>query len=86
MTPTQIEIEIRKSLSRITEEDISGLKVDEDLNEAIGLDSLGRLELLSEIEDRFDLIIDDLDSEKASTIAGMLEIVEAARAPEAEVV
>ncbi len=86
MTPALIEIEIRKSLSRITEEDISGLKVDEDLNEAIGLDSLGRLELLSEIEDRFDLIIDDLDSEKASTIAGMLEIVEAARAPEAEAV
>ena len=86
MNRQKIEIEIRKALARITEEDVSRLKADENLAEAIGLDSLGRLELLSEVEDAFDLTIYDIDSEKASTIGGMLEIVEAALIENAEAV
>ena len=86
MNRQKIEIEIRKALARITEEDVSRLKSDENLAEAIGLDSLGRLELLSEVEDAFDLTIYDIDSEKASTIGGMLEIVEAALIENAEAV
>ena len=86
MNRQKIEMEIRKALARITEEDVSRLKSDEDLAAAIGLDSLGRLELLSEVEDAFDLTIYDIDNEKASTIRGMLEIVEAALLEDAEAV
>ena len=86
MNRQKIEMEIRMALARITEEDVSRLKSDENLAEAIGLDSLGRLELLSEVEDAFDLTIYDIDSEKASTIGGMLEIVEAALLEDAEAV
>jgi len=73
-----LESIVRETLSGLTEEDTSTLRLDEDLGDAIGLDSLGRLELLSDIEEQFDLTIYDLDSDKASTLGGMIEIVSAA--------
>jgi acyl carrier protein len=78
MTREEIEIEIRRSLTRLTEHDVSQIAVEQDLGEAIALDSLGRLELLSEVEDQLDLTIYEADSEVASTIAGMVAIVEKA--------
>ena len=73
MTRRKIEAEIRATLARLTDKDASDIGIDEDLATAIALDSLGRLELLSEMEERFDLTILDLDSDKASTIGGMLD-------------
>ena len=78
MTREEIEIEIRRSLTRLTEHDVSQIAVEQDLGEAIALDSLGRLELLSEVEDQLDLTIYEADSEVTSTIAGMVAIVEIA--------
>lgn len=78
MTREEIETEIRRSLTRLTEHDVSQIAVEQDLGEAIALDSLGRLELLSEVEDRLDLTIYEADSEVTSTIAGMVAIVEIA--------
>lgn len=78
MTREEIETEIRRSLTRLTEHDVSQIAVEQDLGEAIALDSLGRLELLSEVEDRLDLTIYEADSEVTSTIAGMVAIVEKA--------
>lgn len=85
MTRHDIEVEVRNSLARISEKDVSALKIDDRLSEAIGLDSLGRLELLSEVEDTFDLTIYDIESEKSETIGGMVEIVETAMLEAAEV-
>ncbi len=85
MNRKDIEAEIRSTLTRLTEKDASDLRLNEDLGTAIALDSLGRLELLSEIEERFDLTILDLDSDKATTIGGMLDIVEQAQTKIAKV-
>ena len=46
------------------------------LGAAIGLDSLGRLEMLAEMEDLYDVTIYDVDSEDASTIGDMLKILQ----------
>lgn len=78
MNRQEIETEIRKSLALILDKDVSDVAIDENLSEELGLDSLDRLELLSEVEDRLDLIFYDADAEKASTIRGMLEVCEAA--------
>jgi acyl carrier protein len=85
MTRTDVETAVRTALADLTGAEISGVASGEDLGAAIGLDSLGRLELLAEVEDRFDLFFLDADSESASTINGMVEIVqrEMARAEEA---
>jgi acyl carrier protein len=84
MNKQEIEIEIRKTLARLTEQEVADIPIDRDLGESLGLDSLGRLELLSEVEDQFDLFFDDVDSEKASTIQGMLDIVETALSRKSE--
>ena len=78
MTRKEIETEIRHALAKLTEHDVSEIAVAQDLGEAIALDSLGRLELLSEVEDQLDLTIYEADSEATSTIAGMATIVEKA--------
>lgn len=80
MTRHDIETEIRAALTRLTEEEAAYIRTDQDLGTAIGLDSLGRLELLSEMEEQYDLTIHDIDSDRASTIGGMIDIVEVALA------
>lgn len=74
MNRSEIEVEVRTTLARLTEQDTSDIPVDTDLGDALGLDSLGRLELLAEVEDRFDLFFDDADVNKAKTINGIIEI------------
>ena len=78
MTRNDLETEIRAILARVTESDMSDVKLDDDLTTVTGLDSLGRLELLSEMEEKFDFTIYDLNTDKISTIYGMLDIVETA--------
>jgi len=86
MTRTDMENTIRNALTRLTEIDAMELSLDADLAASLGLDSLGRLELLSEMEERFDVTIYDVDSESASTIRGMLSVVESAIADAKETV
>jgi len=69
-------MEIRTTLAQLTDQDTSGIPVDRDLGDALGLDSLGKLELLAEVEDRFDLLFDDVDMTQAKTIDGFIEIAE----------
>ncbi len=84
MNRKDIEVEIRNSLARLVDQDVTNIPADKDLGEAIGLDSLGRLELLSEVEERLDLTIYEADSEDTSTIGGMLKIVENALVQDVE--
>ncbi len=78
MTRNDLETEIRAILTRVTESDMTDVKRDDDLTTITGLDSLGRLESLSEMEEKFDFTIYDLNTDKISTINGMLDIVETA--------
>ena len=78
MTRSDFETEIRAILTRLTESDVSAVKLEDDLTDVIGLDSLGRLELLSEMEEKFDVTIYDLNTDNLSTISDMLDVVEAA--------
>lgn len=78
MTRIDIEIEIRRILTRVTHKDVGSVGQEDDLIDAIGIDSLGRLEVLSEIEENFDVTIYDLDGDRISTIRGICDVVEAA--------
>ena len=78
MNRALLEKEIRTILTRVTETDAFALSLDDNLTDETGLDSLGRLELLSEMEEKFDFTIYDLNTDKISTIGGMLELVETA--------
>ncbi|HKJ61270.1 MAG TPA: acyl carrier protein [Hyphomicrobiales bacterium] len=81
MNRSEIEREVRATLARLTEQDASGIAADADLGDALGLDSLGRLELLAEVEDRFDVLIEDVDMDKVATIEGIIDVAERTLAP-----
>lgn len=76
MNRNDIDREIRSTLTHLTGQDTSGITADQDLGDALGLDSLGQLELLAAVEDRHDLMFDEVDMNQARTIAGIAGIVE----------
>lgn len=76
MNRSELEYEIRATLARLTGQDTSKIPADGDLGDALGLDSLGRLELLAEVEERFDMLFDDVDMNDAKTIEGIIGIAE----------
>lgn len=76
MNRSELENEVRTTLARLTEQDTSEIPTDADLGDALGLDSLGRLELLAEVEDRLDMLFDDVDINLAKSIDGIIEITE----------
>lgn len=84
MNRQELETKIRGALAFLTDRDVSDIQLDRDLSEELGLDSLSRLELLSEVEEQLDVVIYDMDTGKASTIRGMIEICEAAIAENME--
>lgn len=67
---------LREVISRISGKSAAKIGIDEDLHEAVGLDSLGRLEVLAEVEDKFDFFLEDNDLNNASTIAKMLGAID----------
>ena len=75
MKRSEIEEQVRDALDALTDENVKAVPGGADLATAIGLDSLGRLELLAEVEDRFDLMFVDADVDSANTIDGMVDAV-----------
>ncbi len=72
MTQAERETWLRGVLTRISGKPADTVAPETDLEDAIGLDSLGRLEVLSEIEDRFDFFFENETLTTARTIARML--------------
>jgi acyl carrier protein len=76
MTPDETEAWLRDLVTRISGKSASGTDLEADLGEAFGLDSLGRLEVLAEIEDEFDFFFDDNELVNASTLSKMLDAID----------
>jgi acyl carrier protein len=76
MSPAAREAWLRALLTRISGNSADETGVEADLQEAIGLDSLGRLEVLAAIEDEFDFFFEDNDLLRATTLARMLEAID----------
>ena len=76
MTNSRNEAWLRSVLERISGQRANHIPLVADLEDAIGLDSLGRLEVLSEIEDKFDFFFDDQALTTARTIEGMLKEID----------
>ena len=55
------------------------LKADDDLFEVLGIDSLQALDLLTDLEDAFDVEIPDYEVQGVNTLGGLAELIEARR-------
>lgn len=55
------------------------LSPDDDLFEVLGIDSLQALDLLTDLEDAFDVEIPDYEVQGVNTLGGLAELIEARR-------
>lgn len=76
MTPVEREAWLRDVITKVSGADADKVARTEDLHSAVGLDSLGRLEVLAEIEDKFDLFLDDGEMIGTTTIERMLQSID----------
>lgn len=76
MTQGEREAWLRATITRISGKPADRVALDSDLGEAVGLDSLGRLELLAEIEERYDFIFDNEALTAATTIGRILRSID----------
>ena len=85
MKRKDIEDFVRAALEEQMQMDLPNVGLDDDLGDTIGLDSLGKLELLVVVEDKFDMTFLEASTESASTINSMIDmtLAELARQNEA---
>lgn len=56
--------------------DPSGLRPDDDFFDALGIDSYKAMDLLTELEEQFDVEIPDYELQGVNTFAGLTEVIE----------
>lgn len=77
MNRTQITETVTKAIALHLCIDETEVTVEKSL-ESIGVDSLDHVEIVMEIEDRFEIEITDEDAMKVSTVGGFVDLVEKA--------
>lgn len=58
------------------DKDTSGLSPDDDMFEKLGIDSYQAMELLTDLEDEFDIEIPDYEIQGVNTFGGLAEVIE----------
>lgn len=76
------ELWLREAVSGIAGRSAAETGLHDDLGATIGLDSLGRLEVLAAVEEEFGFVFDDDDLTAASTLARMLDAIDSQLARE----
>lgn len=76
MTRESIQETLRKMLEEEMGEDYGALDETARLREDLGLDSMDLVGLISQIEDRFRLMIDSKDLEGLDTVGQILDFIE----------
>jgi acyl carrier protein len=77
MTGSNFEAEIRALVAETSSCDVSRLDPDDDFCEALGLDSLDRLNVLAAVEKHFDVSFADEQISELRSVADVLGAVEA---------
>ena len=67
---------LRRHLQRVTKRDVSGVGLDDDLGDVLGIDSLSMLELLALVEEECDVTLDENDLSRFRTLRLILEALD----------
>lgn len=70
-----LEHDLRSLLSRESGRDAFAVSLEEDVLEALAFDSLDKLELISTVEQHFDILIPDERISEIRTISDLLSVV-----------
>jgi acyl carrier protein len=75
MSPEHREIWLRALVTRISGRSAAATGPDDALQEAVGLDSLGRLEVLAAFEDGCGFLFDDAEGADICTLGQTLDLI-----------
>jgi acyl carrier protein len=76
----QIEMELRRIIADVAPAGGATIAADEDLVEVLGVDSLQGLQILAEVERRFDIRLRDEELIQMRSVARIVTAIEQARA------
>ena len=75
LNPTEIQIELKNLVSRITNIDVSELNEEVRVREELGIDSLMAMEIVAACEKRFDIQIDEEQLFEIETVGEFYNLV-----------
>jgi acyl carrier protein len=78
MSRIEIEGGVRTAIGAVSTHDVSTVETDDDLVEALGIDSLQALQILAAVEKRFDVRIPDEELSGLRSICALVQAVERA--------
>src|SRR5215467_8537303 len=73
---SEIATQIRTALAKRLKRDVSQVRLEDNLRDDLGLDSLSMLEMVFEVEEAFNLEIPDDDLSKVTTVGDVVTYVE----------
>ena len=73
--PTPLQQRLLALAAKRYDRDVANLSPEQDLFEALGIDSLQALDLLTELEETFDVEIPDYELQGVTTVAGLAEVI-----------
>ena len=73
---TTSETRVKEVLAKFLSREVESIELDHNLRDHLGLDSMGTIELLYDIEDAFDVQIPDEDLKELVTVRDVVDYVE----------
>ncbi|WP_214881607.1 MULTISPECIES: acyl carrier protein [unclassified Exiguobacterium] len=76
MTKEQILVDVQEAVAEKLGKDVSEITADKSFKDDLGADSLEVMEMVMDLEDKFDITIEDEDAEKLSTVGDVVAYIE----------
>lgn len=76
MTTEQILVDVQAAVAEKLGKDVSEITVDKSFKDDLGADSLEVMEMVMDLEDKFDITIEDEDAEKLATVGDVVAYIE----------
>ncbi|MFL9650756.1 acyl carrier protein [Exiguobacterium chiriqhucha] len=76
MTTEQILVDVQAAVAEKLGKDVSEITTDKSFKDDLGADSLEVMEMVMDLEDKFDITIEDEDAEKLATVGDVVAYIE----------
>ncbi|MFY7869309.1 MAG: acyl carrier protein [Exiguobacterium sp.] len=76
MTKEQILVDVQEAVAEKLGKDASEITAEKSFKDDLGADSLEVMEMVMDLEDKFDITIEDEDAEKLATVGDVVAYIE----------
>ncbi|WP_214826960.1 acyl carrier protein [Exiguobacterium algae] len=76
MTKEQILVDVQEAVAEKLGKDVSEVTPEKSFKDDLGADSLEVMEMVMDLEDKFDITIEDEDAEKLATVGDVVAYIE----------